>query len=337
MNREIVHLFECSYCSKKYQLQEFEIDENDKLKEGVFSCNSCNLWYPISNGIADFLPYGLSNNEKKEFFSKKWNIDPEPFASHEDSEVIADKKKQIEFFNEDTHIYDDNMECTPFWKANDWNCLKDWLYELVPEHTLLDVGCGTGRASTPFAKNGVKVIGLDISEEMVIRAKRKSESLGLIDNTDYVVGDSENLPFATNSFDAVLAFGVLHHVPSPQRMLQQMSRVLKNNGFYFGHENNKTVFRPLFDLLMKFSRLWIEEAGNHPLISISELKKWSVNADINMSIKSSVFLPPHLLNFLNFSTAKKVIYFSDKFLNLIPFIRNNGGVLVIKGRKTNSD
>ena len=88
---------------------------------------------------------------------------------------------------------------------------------------------------------------------------------------------------------------------------------------------------------MKFSRLWIEEAGNHPLISISELKKWSVNADINMSIKSSVFLPPHLLNFLNFSTAKKVIYFSDKFLNLIPFIRNNGGVLVIKGRKTNSD
>ena len=71
------------------------------------------------------------------------------------------------------------MENTPFWRANDWNCLKDWLPEITKNQILLDVGCGTGRASIPFAQNGVKVIGLDISEQMVVRAKNKSKKMGL--------------------------------------------------------------------------------------------------------------------------------------------------------------
>ena len=89
-------------------------------------------------------------------------------------------------------------------------------------------------------------------------------------------------------------------------MLNEMSNVLKDKGLYFGHENNKTILRPFFDLLMRFSRLWIEEAGNHPLISSSELKKWTKNVGIEVSVKSSVFFPPHLFNLVGFSGAKKI-------------------------------
>ena len=86
---------------------------------------------------------------------------------------------------------------------------------------------------------------------------------------------------------------------------------------------------------MCISRLWVEEAGNHPLISKSELKNWAKKVNIEVKIKSSVFFPPHLYNLLGFENAKKLIAFSDKILNRMPFVKKNmGGILIIQGKKT---
>ena len=112
-----------------------------------------------------------------------------------------------------------------------------------------------------------------------------------------------------------------------------MSRVLKSEGIYFGHENNKTILRPIFDFFMCISRLWIEEAGNHPLISKSELTKWANKVNLDIKIKSSVFFPPHFYNLLGFENAKKLIAFSDNLLNRIPLVKNMGGILIIQGKK----
>lgn len=333
MNRDTLDFLACNHCSQSFKAEEFESNSINQVKEGILRCLQCKVWYPISNGIANFLPANLADHSKRVTFRKKWNLQLESSPTSEDSNELHEKKKQIEFFDADTHIYDENMENTPFWKANDWNCLKDWLPRLGKDDLLLDVGCGTGRASTPFAQNGVRVIGLDISEQMVLRAKKKGERLGMTESIDYVVGDSENLHFKKNSFDAVLAFGVLHHVPTPQIMLGQMSKVLKDGGLYFGHENNKTILRPIFDLLMFFSRLWIEEAGNHPLISKPELREWAEKVNLDVKIKSSVFLPPHLYNLLGYSGAKRLINYSDKLFNKFPIIQDTGGVLIIEGQK----
>ena len=334
MNKETLDLFKCNQCSNEFHIEAYEKDSKNSILEGIVICKECNLWYPIYDGIANFLPPYLADKSRRNSFREKWKINLDDKPKSEYSESSKDKKLQIDFFDTDTHIYDENMENTPFWKANDWNCLKEWLPEVCSGQLLLDVGCGSGRASIPFARNGVKVIGLDISEQMVLRAKHKSENLGLENRTDYVVGDSENLPFRQNSFDAVIAFGVLHHVPAPQKMLNQMSKVLKPEGIYFGHENNKTILRPIFDFLMCISRLWVEEAGNHPLISKSELSNWANKVDLDVKIKSSVFFPPHLYNLLGFENAKKLIAFSDKLLNRIPLVKNMGGILIIQGKKT---
>ena len=334
MNKETLDLFACEKCSNDFHIEVYEKDSDNSISEGIIRCKLCNLWYPIYDGIANFLPSHLADKSRRDSFRIKWQINFEDTTVATDCDSSKDKKLQIEFFDADTHIYDENMENTPFWKANDWNCLKEWLPMLGKGDLLLDVGCGSGRASLPFAQNGIKVIGLDISEQMVLRAKHKSQKLGLENLTDYVVGDSENLPLRQNSFDAVLAFGVLHHVPTPQKMLQQMSKVLKIEGMYFGHENNKTILRPIFDFLMCISRLWVEEAGNHPLISKSELSNWAKQVDLDVKIKSSVFFPPHLYNLLGDEKAKKLITFSDNLLNRIPFVKDLGGILVIKGRKS---
>ena len=308
MNKETLDLFACEKCSNDFHIEVYEKDSDNSISEGIIRCKLCNLWYPIYDGIANFLPPHLADKSRRDSFRIKWQINFEDTTVATDCDSSKDKKLQIEFFDADTHIYDENMENTPFWKANDWNCLKEWLPMLGKGDLLLDVGCGSGRASLPFAQNGIKVIGLDISEQMVLRAKHKSQKLGLENLTDYVVGDSENLPLRQNSFDAVLAFGVLHHVPTPQKMLQQMSKVLKIEGMYFGHENNKTILRPIFDFLMCISRLWVEEAGNHPLISKSELSNWAKQVDLDVKIKSSVFFPPHLYNLLGDEKAKKTHY-----------------------------
>ena len=334
MNKEILDLFACDKCSNNFHIEVYENNSENSISEGIIRCKLCNLWYPIYDGIANFLPPHLADKSRRDSFREKWQINFVEGVTPTDCDFSKDKKLQIDFFDADTHIYDENMENTPFWKANDWNCLKEWLPKLGKDDLLLDLGCGSGRASLPFAQNGVKVIGLDISEQMVLRAKRKSEKLGIKDHVDYVVGDSENLPFRQNSFDAVLAFGVLHHVPTPQKMLQQMSKVLKNGGIYFGHENNKTILRPIFDFLMCISRLWLEEAGNHPLISKSELSNWANKVSLDVEIKSSVFCPPHLYNLLGDEKAKKLISFSDNLLNRIPFVRDMGGILIIQGKKT---
>ena len=334
MNKETLDLFACEKCSNDFHIEVYEKDSDNSISEGIIRCKLCNLWYPIYDGIANFLPSHLADKSRRDSFRIKWQINFEDTTVATDCDSSKDKKLQIEFFDADTHIYDENMENTPFWKANDWNCLKEWLPMLGKGDLLLDVGCGSGRASLPFAQNGIKVIGLDISEQMVLRAKHKSQKLGLENLTDYVVGDSENLPLRQNSFDAVLAFGVLHHVPTPQKMLQQMSKVLKIEGMYFGHENNKTILRPIFDFLMCISRLWVEEAGNHPLISKSELSNWAKQVDLDVKIKSSVFFPPHLYNLLGDEKAKKLITFSDNLLSRIPFVKDLGGILVIKGRKS---
>ena len=334
MNKETLDLFACDKCSNDFHIEVYENDSNNSVFEGIIKCNQCKLWYPIYDGIPNFLPSHLADKSRRDSFREKWHVNFEEATTPTDCESSNDKKLQIDFFDADTHIYDENMENTPFWKANDWNCLKEWLPKLGKGDLLLDVGCGSGRASIPFAKNGVKVIGLDISQQMVLRAKLKCEKLGIKDHVDYVVGDSENLPFKQNSFDAVLAFGVLHHVPTPLKMLLQMSKVLKNDGFYFGHENNKTILRPLFDFMMKISRLWIEEAGNHPLIAKSELTHWANDVNLDVKIKSSVFFPPHLYNLLGDTNAKKLIAFSDNLLNRIPFVKNMGGILIIQGKKS---
>ena len=85
---------------------------------------------------------------------------------------------------------------------------------------------------------------------------------------------------------------------------------------------------------MKISRLWIEEAGNHPLIAKSELTHWAKQVNLDVKIKSSVFFPPHLYNLLGDKKAKRLITFSDDLLNRIPFVKNMGGILIIQGKKS---
>ena len=97
--------------------------------------------------------------------------------------------------------------------------------------TVLDIACGTGDFSIEALRHGVKrVVGADISENMLAVAREKAREKGLEDRLEFRYGDSENLDFEDGTFDAVtVAFGV-RNFEHLERGLAEMCRVLRPGG-----------------------------------------------------------------------------------------------------------
>lgn len=90
------------------------------------------------------------------------------------------------------------------------------------DSVVLDLGCGNGTSTANI--KGKLVVGVDLSDEQMARAKMKYK------NRDFVVADARHLPFATSSFDMIVAINLLHHVNEPEKILSECFRVLKKGG-----------------------------------------------------------------------------------------------------------
>lgn len=112
------------------------------------------------------------------------------------------------------------------WRKKAINLLR----ESNPQQ-ILDVATGTGDfAIATLSLNPDKVIGVDISEGMLEVGKKKMKDRGLDGKIELRLGDSENLPFPENKFDAVIvAFGV-RNFETLEKGLAEMLRVLKPGG-----------------------------------------------------------------------------------------------------------
>lgn len=92
---------------------------------------------------------------------------------------------------------------------------------------ILDLGCGPGGLFPYLLKKSKQVIGVDSSEKMLEVARKTYSSQKKI---KIIEAPLENLPFKTNTADAVVASMVLHHISNPPLVLQEANRVLRNKG-----------------------------------------------------------------------------------------------------------
>ncbi len=116
-----------------------------------------------------------------------------------------------------------------------------------PGDRVLDACCGTGDLAIAAAKAGGKVTGLDFSEPMLERARRKS------DEVEWLEGDALGLPFADGSFDVVtIGFG-LRNLSNVERGLEELRRVLRPGGRLAILE----ITRPK-GLMAPFYRFWFD-------------------------------------------------------------------------------
>lgn len=145
----------------------------------------------------------------------------------------GNKKEQVALmFNNISGTYDllnrfMTLGIDTIWRKKAIRSLKD-----IRPRLILDVATGTG----DFAIESIntlqpdKIVGLDLSEGMLSVAKKKIEKLGLQDRFELVLGDSENLPFEDNSFDAVtVAFGV-RNFENLEKGLADIYRVIRPGG-----------------------------------------------------------------------------------------------------------
>jgi len=98
---------------------------------------------------------------------------------------------------------------------------------------VLEVGCGRGVGSeTLLALGAAQVIGFDFDPAMVELARRRIARFG--DRAAVFVGDAAAIAAADATFDCVVDYGILHHVPDWPQALREIARVLKPGGrFYF--------------------------------------------------------------------------------------------------------
>ena len=94
---------------------------------------------------------------------------------------------------------------------------------------VLDVACGPGLITFPFAKIAARVTGIDITPKMIERAKELQVEKG-IKNITWDLGNAYSLPYADNSFSMVVTRYSFHHLLNPEDALKEMKRVCTLNG-----------------------------------------------------------------------------------------------------------
>lgn len=121
--------------------------------------------------------------------------------------------------------FDELAEAYDAYRSGYSRALYDTLeeYGFKPGMRVLDIACGTGLASEPLLKRGMKVIGVDISEPMMDKARERMK------DAKFVVGDAEALPFEKASFDAAICAQAMHWTDQI-KAIGEMTRVVRPGG-----------------------------------------------------------------------------------------------------------
>ncbi|HXE46264.1 MAG TPA: methyltransferase domain-containing protein [Conexibacter sp.] len=123
------------------------------------------------------------------------------------------------------------------------------LLALAPGHSVLDVGCGPGILSVlaaPQVSPGGSVTGVDVAEGMLAVAREKAAEQGVGDAVAFQLGDMHELPFADDSFDAVVCSYAMFFAQSVTAVGRELWRVLAPGGRLVVATIGEQFFEPMW-------------------------------------------------------------------------------------------
>lgn len=174
---------------------------------------------------------------------------------YKDSDL--NKKQQVtQMFDNISKDYDGLNRVISFGIDIKWrNKVVDIVAKTKPK-TILDIATGTGDLAINLTRTQAdKIVGLDISDGMLEVGRKKISAKNLDDKIRMVIGDSENLPFEDNAFDAItVAFGV-RNFETLEKGLAEIYRVLKPHGVFVILETSvptKTPFKQGYNFYTKY-------------------------------------------------------------------------------------
>jgi SAM-dependent methyltransferase len=150
----------------------------------------------------------------------------------------------------DAGLYDDKHSFV-------WKMAEDLLVLLAaqPGEKILDIGCGTGHMAAKIAESGALVTGVDRSPEMIRQARASYSGIR------FEVGDATQIPLEEH-FDAVFSNATLHWIKEPERVVTEVSRLLRPGGRFvaeFGGHGN------VAELMAAMERGWTNVDLPQPL------------------------------------------------------------------------
>jgi 2-polyprenyl-3-methyl-5-hydroxy-6-metoxy-1,4-benzoquinol methylase len=145
--------------------------------------------------------------------SEYWNArpcnirhSPKPVGTREYYDEVEARKYNVEY-----HI-------PRFAQFERWNGKK-----------VLEIGCGIGTDTMSFARAGASVTAVDLTEKSLDVARKRATVFGFEDRITFIQANAEKLSesVAVEPYDLVYSFGVIHHTPHPERMLDEIRKYVK--------------------------------------------------------------------------------------------------------------
>jgi len=164
--------------------------------------------------------------------------------------------------------------------AGDWERIRKSYFDdrvtslaiekLLPRNLVIaDVGCGTGSLTVELARFAKKVIGVDLSREMLRRARHVADEKQLR-NVEFRRGDALKLPLEARSADAAFCVMVLHFLSDPQRAVAELCRITRAGGSVIVVD------------LVQHSQEWMREQMAHRWLGFerSAIEEWFRDAGV---------------------------------------------------------
>ena len=131
-------------------------------------------------------------------------------------------RERKDFWDRNAGLYDRFMQKD----GAAYEMMYEMIQPVVRHKTVLELATGTGLIAKHIVNAAALVEATDASAEMIAEAKRDNHSAKL----HFSVQDMFRLPYANQSFDVVIVSNALHIVPQPEKALQEIKRVLKDDG-----------------------------------------------------------------------------------------------------------
>lgn len=334
----------CPNCGNiNLELNVFSMGKDDHVKDGALGCRSCETWYPIEDELLECIePSMMYHADVAKFYQKHHQefasrsiemMDFGKYTSEEDQKRQAEQRAHFDEFAVDEKMSYDKFENLPFMVALRRILYDVWKTKTKDHEWLLDIGSGNGNSAFKMCRPNFTVIGMDISKNMMRRAVQRSKENGTHAGVSFFLGDANKLPVQDGSFDYAVTAGILSNLPDPRKTSLQLYRIIRKGGIHFGSENNKSIFRGLFDLLMKLVPTWKNKKGGFPEVGHKDLESWYDGQDVEIRSFSSTFLPPHVYNLLGTGISKWFLPLTDKLFRAIPFLKHQGGLIIFEIRK----
>ena len=115
------------------------------------------------------------------------------------------------------------------YEGRDWHIPTTARFELYAGKDVLEIGCGIGTDGFEFAKRGARYVGIDLTANSIAIARERFDLFN-VEGALKVVNAEDGLPFGDESFDHIYSFGVLHHSPKTEAIVDETYRVLRSGG-----------------------------------------------------------------------------------------------------------